>query len=185
MVSLLALWLPILLSAVFVFAASSLIHMLLDYHHKDWAPLPNEEGIADALRPFAVPAGEYMIPWAKDMKAARAPEFVERWRRGPVAMITVLPSGEMSMGKSLGLWFVYSLVISAFAGYIASRALGEGADYLAVFRFAGTTSFLAYTAAYWQISIWYHRSLGTTLRYTLDGLIYGLVTAGVFGWLWP
>jgi hypothetical protein len=35
------------------------------------------------------------------------------------------------------------------------------------------------------MSIWYHRSWGTTLRYTVDGLVYALLTAGIFGWLWP
>jgi hypothetical protein len=33
--------------------------------------------------------------------------------------------------------------------------------------------------------IWYNRSLRATVKATIDGLVYGLVTAGVFGWLWP
>jgi len=37
----------------------------------------------------------------------------------------------------------------------------------------------------WQMSIWYRRSWSTTLKATLDGVIYGLLTGGAFGWLWP
>jgi hypothetical protein len=185
MVSLLSLWLPILLSAVFVFLVSSIIHMALGYHNSDFRSLPDEDGVMKALRPFAVPPGEYMFPRAGDMKAMKSPEFIAKWKQGPVAMITVLPSGEMSMTKSLVVWFLYTLVVSAFAGYVAGSALGPDAHYLAVFRFAGTTAFLAYAAAQWQNSIWFHRSWTTTLKSTFDGLVYGLVTAGVFGWLWP
>ncbi len=36
MVPLSALWLPILLSAVIVFVASSILHMLLPYHRSDY-----------------------------------------------------------------------------------------------------------------------------------------------------
>ena len=45
--------------------------------------------------------------------------------------------------------------------------------------------FSPYAVALWQLSIWYGRSWRITIMYTLDGLIYALLTAGVFGWLWP
>ena len=57
-------------------------------------------------------------------------------------------------------------------------------QYLAVFRVAGTTAFIAYAAGFWQQSIWYNRPWSTTLKLTFDGLIYGLLTGGAFGWLW-
>jgi hypothetical protein len=76
-------------------------------------------------------------------------------------------------------------VVSVFAAYITGRALGPGANYLEVFRFAGTTSFLGYSMALLQTSIWYKRNWGTTIRVMIDGLLYGLLTAGTFGWLWP
>ena len=50
MVPLTSLWLPILLSAVVVFAASSIIHMVLPYHRNDFKKLPDEEGFLAALR---------------------------------------------------------------------------------------------------------------------------------------
>jgi len=185
MVSLLALWVPILVSAVAVFLLSSLIHMALRYHANDYRKLPDEDGVMNALRPFAVPPGEYMFPRAGSMKEMGTPEYAAKHKAGPVALITVLPPGKMSMTGSLVTWFVYAAVISVFAGYVAGRALAPGAPALEVFRFAGTTAFLGYAAAQWQNSIWFGRSWSTTLKNTLDGLIYGLATDAIFGWLWP
>ena len=71
------------------------------------------------------------------------------------------------------------------SGYVASRALPAGAAYLHVFRFAGVTAFLAYAGALPQAAIWYSKSWGTTIRSTIDALIYAGLTAGVYGWLWP
>jgi hypothetical protein len=34
-------------------------------------------------------------------------------------------------------------------------------------------------------SIWRGQSWGTTWKHVADGLVYALVTAGTFGWLWP
>jgi hypothetical protein len=100
-------------------------------------------------------------------------------------MLTVMPNGPMSMGRNLGLWFLYLAVVSLFAAYVAGRALPVGAQYLQVFRFVGTAAFLGYAAALWQMSIWYRRAWSTTIKATVDGLIYALLTAGTFGWLWP
>jgi hypothetical protein len=89
------------------------------------------------------------------------------------------------MGGSLAQWFMYSIVIGIFAAYVAGRALQPGAPYLSVFRFAGVTAFAAYAIGGWHESIWYKRSWTATLKNTFDGLLYALVTAGTFGWLWP
>jgi hypothetical protein len=56
------LWLPILLSSVIVFVVSSVIHMVLPWHKSDYPKVPNEERFMDALRPLAVPPGDYMVP---------------------------------------------------------------------------------------------------------------------------
>ena len=45
MVSISALWLPILLSAVIVFVASSIIHMVLPVHRGDYRKLPEEDRV--------------------------------------------------------------------------------------------------------------------------------------------
>ena len=185
MVPMLALWLPILLSAFVVFVVSSIIHMALGYHNSDFAKLPNEEGVMDALRPFNIPPGEYHMPKADNMKQMGEPDFVARMEAGPMAMMTVVPNGAPKMGGQLGQWFLYSVVVGVFAAYIAGHALGPGAHYLAVFRFVGATAFMCYTVAGWQASIWYKRDWSTTLKNTFDGLVYACFTAGIFGWLWP
>jgi hypothetical protein len=185
MVSLLSLWLPIVLSAVIVFFVSSLIHMVLPYHRKDYRGIPEEDQVMEALRKFKIPPGDYMMPCPGDPKHMRSPEFIEKMTKGPVALMTVLPSGPPAMGMQLAWWFMYAVMVSIFAGYIAGRALGPGAHYLSVFRFAGCTAFVGYSLALWQNTIWYKRAVGTTLKSTFDGLVYGLLTAGTFGWLWP
>lgn len=179
------LWLPIVLSAVFVFVVSSIIHMALKYHKNDMKRLPDEQGVMDALRKFQIPPGDYFMPMGSSTKDCNTPEFKEKLKQGPVAFMTVFPNGELGMGKSLVLWFIYSLVVSIFAAYITFHAVPAGGNYLQVFRFAGCSAFMAYSFALAQGAIWYGRDCGATMRSMFDGLIYGLVTAGVFGWLWP
>jgi hypothetical protein len=185
MVALSELWLPILLSAVIVFVVSSVIHMALPWHKGEYPQVPNEAKVMDALRPLAIPPGDYMVPRASSPAEMKSPEFMEKMKKGPVMILTVIPAGPPQMGTNLGQWFVYALVISLFAAYVAGRALPTGAEYLSVFRFAGVTAFLGYAGALWQMSIWYKRAWRTTITATVDSLIYGLVTAGMFGWLWP
>jgi hypothetical protein len=177
-----ALWLPILLSSVIVFLVSSLIHMVLPWHKSDYPKMPNEDKVMDAMRPLAIPPGDYFFPRPSSTQEMRAPEFIERMKKGPVIMMTVFPNGPSAMGRSLIMWFVYSLVVGVLGGYVAGRALPPGAMYLQVFRFVGVTAF---TVALWQMSIWYRRAWSTTIKATVDGLIYALLTAGTFGWLWP
>ncbi len=185
MVGLHTLWVPILLSSVIVFIVSSVIHMLSLWHKSDYPKVPNEDKVMDALRPFAIPPGDYLIPRASSTQEMRSPEFIEKMKKGPVMVLTVWPNGPTPMGTSLILWFLYSAVVGVFAGYVAGRALPVGAAYLQVFRFVGTTAFVGYSLALWQMAIWYHRAWSTTIKATVDGLIYALLTAGTFGWLWP
>lgn len=185
MVSLASLWLPIVLAAILVFVASSVLHMLLKYHRADWTNLSNEDAVMDVLR--GTPPGDYMMPHSGGgPEMMKDPAFMEKMRRGPMAVVTVM-SGDMqtSFKKALGLWFVYSLAVNVFTAYVAGRALRPGVEYLEVFRIVGTTAFLAYGFALAQQSIWYGRRWSTTFRSLIDSLIYGLLTAGVFGWLWP
>ena len=185
MVSVMSLWLPILLSAVIVFVVSSIIHMLLPYHRSDFRKIPSEDEVMEALRKFNIPPGDYVIPRAGSPKEMGTPEFIEKTTKGPVAFMTVMPSGPPSMTGSLVQWFIYSIVVGVFAAYIAGRALEPGAHYLEVFRFAGATAFVGYAIALLQNSIWYKRPWSTTLKSVFDGFVYALMTAGTFGWLWP
>lgn len=185
MVPIASLIVPILVSAVIVFIASSIIHMVLPLHRQDYARLPKEDDVMSALRPFAIAPGDYVMPCPPGPQAMKDPAFLERVKAGPVAFITVRPAGMPSMKNSLMLWFLYTVAVGVFAAYIAGRALGAGAPYLEVFRFAGATAFLGYAFALVQSSIWYGRRWRTTFLSMFDGLIYALLTAGTFGWLWP
>lgn len=185
MVPLTSLLVPILVSAVIVFVASSIIHMLLRYHWSDVDTVPNEAGVMESLRRFNIPPGNYMMPRPVSPKDMKDPAFEEKRKQGPVALLTVLPAGPISMGKNLAQWFVYCAVIALFAGYVASRTLPPGALYLAVFRVVGTVAFIGFAGGLWQESVWWSRKWSTTLKATIDALIYALLVAGTFGWLWP
>jgi len=185
MVYLTSLWLPILLSAVAVFIASSIIHMALPYHRSDYKKLPNEEKILEAMRAEGVVPGNYHFPRVESHKEMGSAEVVEKLKKGPVGIMNVIPNGPPVMWKYLLTWFIYCLVISVFVAYIVGRSLSPQAEYLAVFRLAGVVAFLSYSAAQAHDSIWKGQAWSATIKLMFDGLIYGLLTAGFFGWLWP
>src|SRR5258708_19228992 len=159
-----ALWRPILLSSVIVFVVSSVIHMAWPWHKNDYRKVQNEDRLRDALRPLAVPPGDYMVPRPSNMQEMRSPEFSEKMKKGPVMILTVIPNGSPSMGKPLALWFLYSAVAGLFAAYVAGRALPVGAPYLRVFQLVGPTAFIAYAAPLWQMSTWYPPPSSTTTQ---------------------
>ena len=177
--------LPILVSAVIVFIVSAIIHMGPFWHRGDYPKVPDQDKLQDAVRPLAIPPGDYMVPRASSMADMRTPQFVEKMTKGPVMVLTVVPNGLPSMAKSLVLWFIYTLIVSFFAAYIGGRALPSGTDYLHVFQIVGAAAFVGYSLALLQMSIWYRRAWSLTIKALFDGLIYGLLTAGTFGWLWP
>src|SRR3990172_10775602 len=150
--------------------------MVLPYHRSDLQKVPKEDELMDSLRRFNLPPGDYALPHPGSPEGMKKPEFVERMKRGPIVLMTVAPGGPPSMGRSLALWFLYSILVSFFAAYVAGRALGPGAAYMAVFRFAGCAAFMGYSLALLQHSIWYRRNWGTTLKSMFDGLVYGLLT---------
>ena len=184
MTGLSALWLPILLSTVFVFIASSIIHMVMPWHKNDYQGVPNEDRVMEALRPFAIPPGDYMMPRPVKRQDMNSPEFLEKRKKGPVAIFTVMPN-DFAMGKTFVQWMVFLLAVSVLSACVAGRALAPGAPYASVFQFAGTAAFLIHAGALWPLSIWYRRAWSTTFKGTFDALIYAALTAGTFGWLWP
>lgn len=185
MVPVMSLWLPILIAAILVFVASSIIHMVLPYHKNDFKKLPDEDGVMAALQPFTIPPGDYCVPHAESNEAMKAPEYNEKLNKGPVAFMTVMPNGQWKMGPSLVQWFLFSILVGVTAAYIAGRALEPGAEYFEVFRFAGATAFYGYALALIPGSIWYKRSWSSTFKSVFDGFIYGMLTAGAFAGFWP
>ncbi len=184
MVPLASLWLPIVLSAVIVFVASSLIHMLLGYHRSDYTQLPDEDNLRAALRKAGVKRGLYVFPYCthRDMKS---PATLQKFEEGPVGMINILPSGRPNMGKLLGLWFVYCLLVAFFVAYVACHTMPRGEDYLAVFRIVGATAFIGFGLSQFANGTWKAQPWSMVIKEMIDGLIYGLLVGGTFGWLWP
>ena len=182
-VGLMSLWLPIVLSAVIVFIASSVVWMVLKYHDSEWKKLPDEEAARAALRGAAV--GQYTVPNAATAADRKSPEWQQKYKDGPAAMLLIVPHGSLAMGKQMIQWFIYCLLASILVAYVTSIALTAGTDYLKVFRVAGTVAVLTYAGAVPIKSIWFGSQWSATVKDALDGLIYGLLTAGVFGWLWP
>lgn len=185
MVSVTALWLPILVAAVLVFIVSSIIHTVLTYHNSDYGGVPNEDRLRAAMRELNIPPGDYIIPHCSGKADRNSEEFKRKVDEGPVAMMTVYGDDPFNMTSSLIQWFLYCILISVFAAYVAGIGLGPGADYLHVFRYAGSVAFAGYGLALLQNSIWFKKNWTATLKSVFDALIYGLVTAGALGWLWP
>lgn len=182
--TLFALWLPIVLAAVLVFVASSIIHMALPYHKKDLKGLPDQDAVRTALG-HDLPPGQYAIPYCGDMKEMMSPENQKRLEEGPVGVVTIRPRGLFNMGPFLMQWALYCLAVSLLAGYVASAMLPIGTDYMQVFRVVSSAAALAYVMGSIPQGIWMGRPWGNVVKDIFDGVVYALLTGGVFGWLYP
>lgn len=184
-VSLMQLWIPIVAGGLLVWFASGLIHMALKYHNSDYLELDNEDEVAAALKKGSPSPGVYTTPFCVDMSKMKEESMQQRFKEGPVAFITVFPKGMPPMGKLMGQQIAYSIVGCLFIAYCATLALAPGAEYMTVFRFVAAVGFLTFGWATIPFGIWYGLRWPTIFKYLLDALIYALVAAGVFGWLWP
>jgi hypothetical protein len=184
MVPLSALWIPIVLSAVIIFVASSIMHILLPYHRGDYKKLPEEDKVLPALRAAGLTRGLYVFPFCAH-KEMKSPAIVEKYDQGPVGMMTIFPTGAPVIAKFMGLWFIYCLIIAFFVAYLAAHTIAPGTDYLAVFRVVGTAGFLAFGLGTLSNGIWKGMPWGFVIKEAVDGLVYALLMAGTFGWRWP
>jgi hypothetical protein len=185
MVGWVALWMPIVASAVFVFVALSVLHMLPGWHKKDMTAVPGEAKVMEMLRGLDVQPGDYRFPFSNSVDEMKTPEWDEKMKQGPVGVMSIQPSRPTPMGKMFGQWFVYSLLIAALAAYVAGRANGPGAPRLEVFRVSGVVTFCCYVLAHWQNWIWWGKSTRFTVTNSVDGIVYALITGATFAWLWP
>ena len=184
-VSLMSLWMPIVLSGVFAWIASALIHMLIKYHNSDYKQLNQEHEVAMALRQSADKPGLYSTPYCSDMKEMNDPAVQQRFKEGPVAMLTIMKNGMPPMGKLLGQQLLFFILGSTLVAYIATMALAPGSESMHVFHVVFVTSFAIYAWASVPYSIWFGHPWSNTLKYFLDAAIYAAVIGGTFTWLWP
>lgn len=186
MVSIAALWLPILLSAVLVFTASSLLHMVLRYHSRDYTKLPNEDAVRAVIRSGNPEPAQYIIPHAFGPDDLQSPELRQKFAEGPIAILSIKSrGGTPSMAPSLVQWFIFLLLLSTGAGVVASLTLPAGTPYMHVFWVVGLAAWLGYAGGQIPNAIWWGKPWSVAAKDVIDGLIYALLTAGVFGWRWP
>ena len=183
MVSVATLWAPILVVRGPGLRRQLVIHMLLGYHHSDFGKVPAEDEALEAVKRLNLTPGDYALP--RPGSSADTAEFAAKAKRYQMVMLTVMPPGGMPMGRNLALWFLYAVIVSVFAGYVAGLTLGVGAEYRPVFRVTSTVAFAGHVLALWPSVIWYGRSATTAAKATFDGLLFALATGGAFGWLWP
>ncbi|NIV18184.1 MAG: hypothetical protein GWN47_07155 [Woeseiaceae bacterium] len=175
------LWLPVAAATLVMFAASAVIWTVFKWHNADYRRLADEAGARAGLT--GNPPGFYLLPYCVDPKELEQAEVRQKYEQGPIGYITMLPNGVPPMGAKMVTMFVYFLVVSILCAYVVSRTLHADADYLAVFRVAGTVTFIANSFALVPESIWFGRPWRMTARNFLDALIYSLLAGGVFGWL--
>jgi len=183
MVTLCSLWLPILISAAVVFVASFLAWMVLPHHKSEWAKLSDEQGFLDALRGLKVGPGQYIFP-CRARKDLEDPEAARRYEQGPHGVL-LLRDAKPNFGRNLALVFLFYVVVGVFVAYLATILLPKGSDYLKVFQVTGTAAIMAYVFGSIPNDIFFGRSLRSVINHTIDGIVYGLLTAGVFGSMWP
>lgn len=183
MVPLTMLWLPILVSAVLVFIASNILWMLLPFWHaKDYKRMPDDKVFVDATLPLA--SGQYMYPWL-DWKTM-TPEQKSSAMSGPSGFLIVRNPNRFSFPAALAQYVLYCILVSLFVAYLTGRVLGPGAPYLEVFQVAGTAGVLGWAfGSDIPNAIWYGKPWAATLKHVVDGIIFGLLIGGTFGWLWP
>lgn len=185
MIQVAALWLPIVVSAAAVFVASALAWTVMPHHRSDFSPADDEDVLADAVRRCAAKPGMYYFPWA-DKGAERTEEYRQKVAAGPVGLLKVRnPKSALGMKGAMVKAFVFNLVVATLVAYIAGGAHGPGAAYLDVFGTVGPATFLAYALSSVQESIWMGLPRSAAIKQGLDGFVYALLTAGIFGALWP
>jgi hypothetical protein len=184
--ALLSLWLPILLSAVVVFVISSLIHMVIKWHAPDYRGFSNEDAVRDAIRAGNPTPGKYVVPYCSDMKEMGGEKMLAKYREGPVGLMMIGPNGPPNMGKLLGMWFLFSLLIAVAGAFIATQLFGlDPTRARAAAKLVGAVSFLAYGFGTITETIWGMRSVSSSAKYLLDAALYSVASGFVFYWLWP
>lgn len=180
-----SLWIPVVVSAVVVFVASSIMHMALKYHMADYKKLPDEEGARAALGKQGLTPGLYIVPYCPSSKEMQSDAMKEKLAKGPNLLVAVRPNGQVSLGSFLGLWFGFALFVSFVAAYVARHTLTQGANGMLVMQVTGTVAFCSYAMGNFTDSIWKAQPWSNTARAVFDAIIYSVLTGLTFKLLWP
>lgn len=183
-VALTQLWAPILLSALSVFGASSLIWMFLPIHKKDYKKLPDEEGFMSAVRTQNAGPGLYYYPFCQHGPEMKEPAFIEKMKAGPWGTIIVF-GGPPNMGKTLPLWLLNNLILATVAAYAATLAARSGADFMSVFTPVALVTLMAYGGNVLTNILWKGEPVGNALRCLFDAVVYAVIVGAIFAATWP
>ncbi len=174
------LWLPILLSGLATHIYSTLAWMLLPHHKPEWNRLPVEQELLELLNRHQVPPNQYMFPFAANGNEAGTPEFKTRQACSGMLIRWATP---LNMGAAIGKTLAFFMVAAACIGYLAGLAIPTpSADAAHVFRVVGTTGILTHCFAHFPHVFWFRRRIAMEV---LDGIIFAMITAGIFAALWP
>lgn len=185
MSALATLWIPILATAVGIFIASSLIHMVFKWHQSDYRALANEDAVRAAINAGSPAPGLYTVPHCMDMKDMGSEAMQKKFVEGPNALITVRANGMPNMGAYLGQWFALTLVVAAAVAVITAGAVAPGAANASnAGCLAGMMTFLAYFVGSACNSVWMGKTWVSTAKDALDATIYGGITCVIFMKLW-
>ena len=185
MLSLTSLWMPIVLTSVLIFFASSLIHMVFKWHNSEYRKLPNEDEVRAVINKAQLVPGQYVMPHCLDGSDFKKPELQQKFVEGPIAFLVLRQSGMPKMGKQLGQWFAFTLALAAVVGCLAACVLPAGAGRHAVFHLVAMVTLLAYGSGSVVNSIWMGRPWSATAKELLDAAIYAGLSGAAFAWLWP
>lgn len=181
----LQLWLPIVLTSVFIFIASSLIHMVFKWHNSEYGKLANEDAVAAAIRAGNALPGQYVFPHCMDMKEMQSDEMMKKYREGPIGLLTLRRNGPPAMGPALIMWFLFTLILAAITALIAVKSIGLEAHAHTAAHLVGLVTLLAYGAGSVQAGIWMGKPWGSVAKDLLDSFIYAVISAATFLYFWP
>lgn len=191
------LWLPIVLSGVFVWITSAVAWMAIGHHKKDRDAIPGgrEQDLMDTIERLKIGPGNYGFPDFCQHDALPRKERMEALKalydRHPQGVLRVWAPA--NMGANMAATLAFYLVTSTVIGYLGWVALPHGpmeggaggASFLHVFRVLGTAGVLAYCFASFPNDLWFQKKRRAMVMDWLDGIVFGLITGAVFAWLWP
>ena len=182
------LWLPIVLSAVILFIASSVIWMFAPHHKTEWKEPPQVDALRTFLRQSGITAGAFVFPHmtaADRADKAKAAEKMKQAEEGPAGVLFLRAPGPMGMGRMMVQQFVFFLVVAALIALLDVHMMDRGTVYLAVFKRDAIIAFLTFGLGTAPESIWFARPWKSFWLQAIDAAIYAGLLAGTFGWLWP
>lgn len=174
-----SLWMPILLSAVLVWIASFLMHMVFPHHKSEYRQLPDEDKFNGAME--GVSSGLYMFQFCSP-ENMKDPEKVARIQKGPNGILAVWP-GPVNMGQNLIMTLLFYVIVGVFVAYLGKFAGLEGTEYMHRFRVIAAAALACHGLGWMPFLIWFR--FAKFWPNLVDSIVYALITAGTFAWLWP